>query len=91
MTSKQKGKVEEKKKGEFGCTFVYRGSLGVVCRGQNNGSTILSPSGREPAIEIFVEYGMGKWSVGTRDINHQWKCEHVNPPTLALRHFSKND
>jgi hypothetical protein len=59
-----KGKVKKKKKGEFGCQFVDRGSPGVSCRRQNNGNTMLSPPTRKPAIQKFVEYGMGKRSFG---------------------------
>jgi hypothetical protein len=45
------------------CQFVYRGTLGVVWRTQNNRSAILSPPAREPAIEKVAKYGMRKSSV----------------------------
>jgi hypothetical protein len=44
--------------------FVYRGTPGNVCRSQNNGSAIVSPPIREPAIEKVAKYGIGKRSVG---------------------------
>jgi hypothetical protein len=50
--------------GQSNGQFVYRGTLGVVCRSRNNGSAILSPPVREPAIEKVAKYGIGKRSVG---------------------------
>jgi hypothetical protein len=49
--------------GQSSGQFVYRGILGVVCRSWNNGSAILSPPVREPAIEKVAKYGIGKRSV----------------------------
>jgi hypothetical protein len=40
------------------CQFVYRGSLGAICRTQNNRGSIFSPPGREPAIQKVPKYGM---------------------------------
>jgi len=44
----------------FDGQFVYRGISGVVCRSQNNGSTMLSKPGQEPTMEIVAKYAMGK-------------------------------
>jgi hypothetical protein len=49
---------------ELGGQFVYRGTLGVVCKSQNNGSSMLSTPAREPAIKKVVKYGMGKRLAG---------------------------
>jgi hypothetical protein len=40
------------------CQFVYRRSLGAICRRQNNRGSIFSPPGREPAIQKVPKYGM---------------------------------
>ena len=40
------------------CQFVYRGSVGVICRTQNNRYSIFSLLGREPAIQKLYKYGM---------------------------------
>jgi hypothetical protein len=50
--------------GQYTDQFVYHGILDVVCRLRNNGSAILSPPVREPAIEKVAKYGIGKRSVG---------------------------
>jgi hypothetical protein len=41
-----------------GCQFVYRGSVGAICRTRNNRYSIFSPPGREPAIQKVPKYGM---------------------------------
>ena len=38
--------------------FVYRKSLGAICRTQNNRDSIFSPLGREPVIKKVPKYGM---------------------------------
>jgi hypothetical protein len=40
------------------CQFVYRGTLGAICRIQSNRGPILSPPAREPAIQKVAKYGM---------------------------------
>ena len=40
------------------CQFVYRGSLGAICRTQNNRYSIFSPPGCEPTIQKVPKYGM---------------------------------
>jgi len=40
------------------CKFVYRGSVGAICRTQNNRYLIFSPPGRQPAIQKVPKYGM---------------------------------
>ena len=40
------------------CKFVYRGSVGVICRTWNNRYLIFSPPGRQPAIQKVPKYGM---------------------------------
>jgi len=40
------------------CQFVYLGSLGVICRTQNNKYLIFSPPAPEPAIKKVLKYGM---------------------------------
>ena len=40
------------------CQFAYRGSLGAICRAQNNKISIFIPPGREPAIQKVPKYGM---------------------------------
>ena len=40
------------------CQFVYRKTLGAICRTQNNKDPIFSPPGREPAIQKVAKYGM---------------------------------
>jgi hypothetical protein len=40
------------------CKFVYRGSVGAICRTQNNRYLIFSPPGCEPAIQKMPKYGM---------------------------------
>ena len=39
------------------CQFVYRGSLGAICRAQNNKTSIFSPLGRKPVIQKVPKYG----------------------------------
>jgi hypothetical protein len=48
----------------FGGQFVYHGISGAIYRSRNNGSTILSKPGQEPAMEIVAKYAMGKRLVG---------------------------
>jgi hypothetical protein len=55
--------------GQSSGQFVYRETLGVVCRLWNNGSVILSPPVQEPTIEKVAKYGIGKWLVGLDFIN----------------------
>ena len=43
---------------KFACQFVYRRTLGVICRTWNNRGPIFSPSAREPAIQKVAKYGM---------------------------------
>jgi hypothetical protein len=43
---------------ESACQFVYRGSLGAICRAQNNKTSIFSPPGRQSAIQKVPEYGI---------------------------------
>jgi hypothetical protein len=38
--------------------FLYRGSLGAICRTQNNTDSIFSLEDREPAIQKIPKYGM---------------------------------
>jgi len=40
------------------CKFVYRGSVGAICRTRNNRYLIFSPPSREPAIQKVPKYGM---------------------------------
>jgi len=40
------------------CQFVYSGSLGAICRTQNNRDSIFSSLGREPTIHKVPKYGM---------------------------------
>jgi hypothetical protein len=40
------------------CKFVYRGSVGAICRTQNNRYLIFSPPGRQPAIQKVPKYVM---------------------------------
>jgi len=40
------------------CLFVYRESVGAICRTQNSRGSIFSPPGREPVIEKVPKYGM---------------------------------
>ena len=40
------------------CQFVYLGSLGAICRTQNNRCLIFSPPGLEPVIQKVLKYGM---------------------------------
>ena len=42
------------------CQFVYCGSLGVICRTQNNRDSIFSPAGHEPTIKkcLSMEWGI---------------------------------
>ena len=49
---------------DFGGQFVYRETLGVVCKSRNNESAMLSNPSQEPVMEIVAKYGMGKRSVG---------------------------
>jgi hypothetical protein len=46
--------------GQSSGQFVYRGTLGTVCRPRNIGSAIVRPPVREPAIEKVAKYGIGK-------------------------------
>jgi hypothetical protein len=43
---------------KFACQLVYRGSLGAICRTQNNRYLIFILPGREPAIQKVPKYGM---------------------------------
>jgi hypothetical protein len=43
---------------KYACQFVYRGSVGSICRKQNNTYLIFSPPGHEPAIQKMPKYGM---------------------------------
>jgi hypothetical protein len=43
---------------ESTCQFVYRGSLGAICRRQNNRDSIFGPPGRQPAIQKLPKYGI---------------------------------
>jgi hypothetical protein len=48
---------------EFDGQFVYRGTLGVVCRSQNNGSAMLSvhlPGNRRSKKWPSMEWGSGR-------------------------------
>jgi hypothetical protein len=47
--------TEEGMTGQSRGKFVYRGSLGNVCRTQNNGGANVSPPIREPAIEKVAQ------------------------------------
>jgi hypothetical protein len=38
------------------CQFVYHGTVGGICRTQNNRDSIFSPPGHEPAIEKVPKY-----------------------------------
>ena len=40
------------------CQFVYRRSVGVICRTQNNRYSIFIPLGRQLAIKKMPKYGM---------------------------------
>jgi hypothetical protein len=40
------------------CQFVYRGTLGAICRTQSNRGPFLSPPAREPTIQKVAKYGM---------------------------------
>ena len=40
------------------CQFVYRRTLGAICRTRNNKGPILSPPTWEPAIQTVTKYGM---------------------------------
>jgi hypothetical protein len=40
------------------CQFIYHGSLGAICRTQNNRDSIFSLPDREPAIQKVPKYGM---------------------------------
>jgi hypothetical protein len=40
------------------CQFVYHGSLGAICRTQNNRYLIFSLLGRKPVIQKVTKYGM---------------------------------
>ena len=40
------------------CKFVYRGSVGAICRTENNRYLIFSLPSREPAIQKVPKYGM---------------------------------
>jgi hypothetical protein len=43
---------------KFACQFVYRGTLGAICRIQSNRGPVLSPPDREPVIQKVAKYGM---------------------------------
>jgi len=43
---------------KFACQFIYRGTLGAICRTWNNRGSILSPLAREPAIQKVAKYRM---------------------------------
>ena len=40
------------------CQFVYRGTLGAICKTQSNRGPFLSSPAREPAIQKVAKYGM---------------------------------
>jgi hypothetical protein len=60
MCNKKEGMM-----GQSNDQFVYHGTLGVFCRPQNNGSTILSLPIWETAIEKVAKYGIGKRSLNS--------------------------
>jgi hypothetical protein len=43
---------------KFAYQFVYRGTLGSICRIQSNRGPVLSPPDREPTIQKVAKYGM---------------------------------
>jgi hypothetical protein len=73
------------------CQFVYRGSLGGICRRANNRDSIFGPPGREPAIQKLPKYGMKdlhmlyKISFHTlyRDYVHKSACQFVYRGSLG--------
>jgi hypothetical protein len=40
------------------CQFVYRGTVGAICRARNNRYSIFSPPGRERAKQKVPKYGI---------------------------------
>jgi hypothetical protein len=63
--------MEQGMMGESGGQSVYRGTLGVVCRSQNNRSAILSPPARESDCQ-FVYRGTWVLFAGHRTIEAQF-------------------
>ena len=56
------------------CQFVYRGSVGAICRIQNSRYLIFSPPAREPAIQKSAQV----WNEGCAYVLEQKKC-NVQP------------
>jgi hypothetical protein len=58
------------------CQFVYRGSVGAICRIQNNRYLIFSPPAREPAIQKSAQV----WNEGcTYVLEKKMQCLSKNP------------
>jgi hypothetical protein len=71
----------------FGCQFVYRGTLGAICRIQSNRGPTLSPPDREPAIEKVAKYEMrDPYKLYKNLMSIPCKSSYL----VCITHFSEN-
>jgi hypothetical protein len=72
---------------KFTCQFVYRGTLGAICRIQSSRGPILSPPDRETTIQKVAKYGV-------RDMYMLYKnlmsIIYKSTYLVSITHFSEN-
>jgi hypothetical protein len=71
----------------FGCEFVYRGTLGAICSIRSNRVPALSPLDQEPTIEKVAQYEMlDPYKIYKNLMSIPCKSSYL----VCVSHFSEN-